>query len=266
MKELSKIFSKIQTEYNVIQIDNVHLLTTQQINDIYDNLPYLDLLFIQPISDNYKNNHLLSTKHILSKINDKCKVIMIPVCYFNFYYPNVIYLKTNKQEYTQYYHDKHLLELYLTKSHNIKDEYKKIMNDTNIYSKDYLEYIASSSIDELIKREHEMINKYKVNTIITISNFIKTNYKTSLLFYTRNHPHNILLRYIMNEIQKIINISMDEFTDDPFLIKHPPIFNSVKSIVNFDCTKFSVRLNNVFGIDDVIDELIQTLDNKIFKI
>ena len=60
-------------------------LKSDQIEEIYLNvLNQLDLIIIQPISENYGK---MSTKIILNHIKAECIVILFPSCYFSFYHP-----------------------------------------------------------------------------------------------------------------------------------------------------------------------------------
>ena len=78
-------------KYELIKLDPIHRVTRDEIDNFYKNIQLLDLIIIQPISDNYNNYHKYSTKSILSNIKSDCVVIMFPSLYFAGYYPNVIH-------------------------------------------------------------------------------------------------------------------------------------------------------------------------------
>ena len=269
MRELAIIFEKIQKIYSVNHINTVHKLTPDQLNAVHTMLPKLDLLVIQPISDRYKNNSLLSTTSILSRVNDTCKIIMMPVCYFNFYYLNSYYLKNLDKDYSEFYLDRHLVELYKNhkgnRSQNIS-KFSKIVQDPEFYTTELLETKANLSLGELDKRQTEMRSKYVMMDYIDVCSFMRKHYKDQLLFYTVNHPTNILLRYIMERIGCILGLEMDEFHDDPFKDKHPPLYKCLESVVNFDVIDYVPTLWGRTGITEVSELILDSLEDGIFKI
>ena len=257
----------------------VHLMTESDTHRLYLTLrnDKLKLFITQPISDNYKNNSLLSTKSIISYLelhNPNVRIIMFPVCYLDFYYPSITYLKLYSKciphIYNYYFFDENLLKL------NSISKYIEIINDVDFYSIDYLQNKFAKSILELKKRETEMKNfKFKGYSLsfITISEFIEDNYKHQLLFYTRNHPTGILLKYIilllfshltldLTLVSKKEIVHFDKLNNKKF-----PIYKSLQKIISIDIDKCNqnVCLFEYTGINDVARELLNCIDNKIFK-
>lgn len=264
---LSEILtSSLKNTYNIIPVKPVHKLTQVDIQNLYDCLPLIDLLIIQPISDKYKNNYLLSTSSILKHINKECKIIMIPVCYFNFYYPFVTYLKTKIEDYCEYYHDANLIELYRENKYNKSEiilKFYEMVNNENLLFKEDPLTVADKSLIELKRREGEIINLYNKDTI-KITEFIKDNYKQNLLFYTRNHPTKILFNFIANNICTMLNITFIDNYIDPLKNKHPPLYKAIQKYVEFDVSTYCPILADSIGLVNVADKMITVIENGTF--
>ncbi|ATZ80334.1 hypothetical protein BMW23_0276 [Bodo saltans virus] len=255
---LCEIFSHI-ANYKFIRIPPVHKLKTEDIQYIYTILPTLDILIIQNISDNYKNNYKLSTKSIVSYTNKNCKIIYIPVCYFDFYYPNLIFLDSNDTSLQEHYHDKYLLKLYFNNDDDIINKYLKYINDKTVYSTNYLLHKAYSSICEMKKRENEKRHDIK------ISNFIENNFRKYLLFYTNNHPTKYLLNYICEQLCEILNIPYREQNIDPMDNKIIPIQMSLQNVVDFNIRNYVPILNNTCDYRNIANYLVDLYDNEKFS-
>ncbi len=262
MVEMANIFNKIQHQYMVIKISPVHKLFEHEIKFIYDILPKLELFITQPISDFYKNNVKLSTKKILQQLHPKCRIIFIPVCYFDFYYPQVIYLKTQKSGFHEFYFDKNIINLY-QQNYNIDEIITKYTEITS--NPDYVfPNNFNATIKNLKTREHDILIKYgKYGDIINISDFIQNNYQDKLLFYTRNHIAFPMFEFIFSQITKILHIHISSFDDDPFKFKHPKMYMALQQYVNFDITQYEETQFGKTGID-VVKEWIHLLNMKIF--
>jgi hypothetical protein len=265
---LTKIlYSALSKKYIIHNIKAVHKLTKNDIDYIYEIIGTIDLLIIQPISDNYKNNFKLSTKSILQNVKPECKIIIFPICYFNFYYPNVTYLKTQFEEYCEYYHDINLINLY-KKTQNMDEiisEYIDIVNNIDLpFNIDPL-IAAELSLKELEKRQKDML--IYGQTVINISEFISKNFKSQLLFYTRNHPTKYLFSYLAISICEIIKMDyIFDNTIDPLYNKHPPLYKSLQKYVNFDTSFFIPLLYDTSGLYNIAKKLLLTLQEKKFII
>lgn len=245
--------TKLNDIYDIITPNAVHILTEQELNDIYNIIDTIDLLIIQPVSDNYRNNHKYSTKSMIESVNDKCLIIQFPVCYLNFYYPSLTFLKkeNNMLSLPTPYHDKNLIDLFIKykKKEEIVKKYKVMVKNPYYYDKKFLQNMFNESINELIKRENDIkYRSYDIDRLvrtINISDYIIKNYKKKLLFYSVNHPAEPLLFYISNKILEYLEIMLKiNLTDDDYMNKilklefftknRLPLYHSLKQIVNFD--------------------------------
>jgi hypothetical protein len=261
-------------------------ISDKEIDDLYDKiLPVIDLIIIQPINENYRNNYKLSTKSILSHIKTDCIVIIYPSAYFSFYHP---YLKSIVSE--KYYdclihplwfhHDILLIKLYLELSgdeEKIMEKYLDQVNSANYFTKDFLQQILSSNINELINRENNYINYVPSisNTVhfIKSSKFISENFDQKLLFYTYAHPGKYYNRYISDCILNLINCNLKPYPDDLDSCQEivPLFYNSMNKILKFnicDIRPATTDMNNNNTNEEYIKKCLiyyKQVDNEFLR-
>jgi hypothetical protein len=181
-------------------------ITKQQFTNI---IKRSHIIVTQPISDNYRNKHYLSTSYIIKKAHPYCKIIIVDSCYFNFYYFDLSYKEFNNNRLSKPvdYHYNSLIECYKNKN-TIQYYLDNYVNNIDLKSSEELEDIANNSLQILNERFNKNKNKYKGRNIyhISTSKFIKNNYKHKLLFYSMNHPTKHLIQFICKQIIKICKI------------------------------------------------------------
>ena len=109
--------SSFSSNYEYIETKSLLLMNEDELNYLYIYiLPILDLIIIQPISDEFNDNIKYSTKTMLNNINFDCITIIFPSLYFDFYHPYICYLNEENGKFldTNNYHDKILINLYLS--------------------------------------------------------------------------------------------------------------------------------------------------------
>ena len=85
--------SSFSSNYEYIETKPIFLMNEDELNYLYVYiLPILDLVIIQPISDEYNNNIKYSTKTILNNTKFDCISIIFNSLYFDFYHPFLCYL------------------------------------------------------------------------------------------------------------------------------------------------------------------------------
>ena len=256
----NSIFSN---QYTYIEMKLVHMMEDTDIAGAYDILKDVDLVLIQPVNDNYKNNYKMSTSSVLAHIKQDCKVIMLPNLYFAGYFPFTGHLSNNDNFILKPMplHDKKLLELYIKNKDdrlNIAIEYKHfLMNNTSINSDVFLNEITKS-IMELERRELEMKNKYKIQNTLIYSDFIKNNYKKELLCYTDSHPTKYTFRYFTDCILNILNIKLMSYPNDldPERRGIMPFYKSLENVVDFKVTNDIIINNHPVTIDGFIEQYL----------
>jgi len=231
--------------YQYIEINDIFRMNEDELNNLYlDVLPKLDLIIIQPISENYRNNYRYSTISILNNVHTNCYKILFPSLYFDFYHPFICYIYDKNNPSWKLgepfdYHDKNIINLFINNYNedNILNEYQKILYMDNIYDDNYFIDKLNTNINNLIEREENYKNFCTLDTkIIKSSLYILNNYKKNLLFYTNNHPTKYLFHYISNKILSLLNISIFEYPDDidPLKAFIMPVYKCLQKQVDFN--------------------------------
>ncbi len=260
----NNVFSK---EYKYIYVKPIYVLNENELIELYNQvLQTLDLLIIQPISNNYKNNAKYSTQSIINNVCGSCKIIIIPSLYFDFYHPFNCSIDGCNEPLD--YHDKNLIKLFI--------DYRETLSNEEIYNK-YLELFNNSdflnimiikdnlnkSIKE-IKRREENNSKYTADYVISCSEFIINNYANICLFYTVNHPTKYMFYYVADEILRFLGIGLEKYDKeiDPLNIIKLPIYEGLQSNLNFKVGEYNELLNN-FDLFDKYLNIYKEIDNKI---
>ena len=211
----------------------------------------MDLIIIQPISDNYNNYHKYSTKSFLENIKKECIVIMFPSIYYNIYYPNLIHDEIKSINIVV--HDINIIKKFINSKNKetFVNECINMIKYSNFYSKEFIINNIENTINNLLKKELDAINKYNPQYFIKITNFISSEYMNNILSFTLNHHTKYVYRYLSNEILHILNIKITPYPEelDPQLkTVSCIIYESVKNVINKELEKnlYSQReLSNV---------------------
>lgn len=225
--------------------DNV----TQQ--DFTERLKTTDLVITQPIRDDYLGKEYLSTNYILRNCKPDCKVIILPSYRFTLYHFDVFYSNKIKGPCDNHYTN--MIECY--KQGKSVDYYlENYVNNINLKSKEELEQIVDDNLKELDNRYNDS-QKYKIihTNVITlpISNFIRKNYKDTLLFHTIKHPTKALFHHVCHEILNILNIenTMDYWTDHLSGNIRNIMYKCVEQVINFKQSVPLIDFNNAYHHD-----------------
>lgn len=241
-----------KNNYNCMGTYYVPDLKLEELDDLYQNiLPKLNIIFIQPIKDDYRRNFKFSTKSMLMNINKNCLVVLFPSCYFSFYQPYIKALSHEKykkelKEPSWFNHDIELVRIFLYAKSNeeIISNYFHLVNSPSFINKKFLENSFRNNIAELVKRENEY-PKYVpsiANSVlhIKLSKFISENYKKKLLFYSFAHPTKYTYNFLANTILQFLNTPLQNYPDylDPHhnsLVKYQiPIYKSIEQVIDFN--------------------------------
>lgn len=244
-------FNKI---YEYIYTKPIYLMNEDELNYFYTyTILDLDLIIIQPISENFNENVKYSTQTILNNIKSSCISILFPSLYFNFYHPYLCYLNDDNGKVGSpiEYHDKILIKLFISyknySNQEIIEKYIKIFNNIVFISNTMINDNLTLALKNIEERENNFKNYIVNNTkCIYCYDFIKNNYKEKLLFYSVNHPSKYLLSYISNEILKYLNIPPEIYNEniDPFNNLIMPIYNCLKYKLKFNITQYNNLIND----------------------
>ncbi len=255
---LEKPFSSYNANYVIIECWNTDINE----NDFLNHIKTSDIIFTQPISDNYRDKHYLSTNYILSKAKQETKIFIFPSIYFDFYYIDQDYKWKNGeslQEPSPYHYNKIIETFNLNQD---KNYYMNMyLNNKNLINKTDLIKRANNSILKLKERENSMkeyIYKHKNTIILTISEYIEVWYKKALLFYSVNHPTNHVFHYLCHKILPIFNLSfnaVDTSIDPLHRSDRGILYKCVQEVVEFDINNYKPNITkyNIQNIDEFIE-------------
>lgn len=239
--------------YELIRLNPIQNVTKKEIDKFYETMHLLDLIIMQPISDNFKNYHKYSTKSILANIKKECVVIMFPSLYYNVYFPNLIRDVEMDKSININVHDKNVIKKFINSENKqtFVNECIDMINDLNFYSEEFVINNIKTSINNLLKKELDAINKYDLHKyelqyFIKVSPFISSHYKENILSVTFNHHTKYIYRYLSNEILNILGINITPYPEklDPQInFESCIIYESVKNVINkeFQKNKYSQR-------------------------
>lgn len=245
-------------KWNYIEVKAIYLMDEDEINYLYSNILHkLDLVIIQPISDNYKNNIKYSTLTILNNLKESCKTILFPSFYFDFYHPFTTYINDDNGNIVNEpidYHDKTLIKLFTVynkkyTNNEIIERYKNIIESDDFITENMLKNNFEKCMKRIEERE-EKYNKYVLEDteIIYSHEFIKNNYNNILLFYTINHPSKYIFHYLSDKILKYLEIELEEYPEelDPFNTLILPIYKSLLKNMNFSFVNDNIT-NDIYN-------------------
>lgn len=255
---LEQPFKELNVEHIIIEcwMDNI-----EETSFLY-TIQTSDMIFTQPIVDNYKDKSYLSTNYILKNAKANAKIFILPSIYFDFYYFDQMYKWKNNEmfgEPSPYHYGKMIDTFHYNqdKTYFMETYY----NNKNFKTKPELLKIANESILELRKRENmmkEYLSKHKYVTILTVSEYIEAWYQKALLFYSINHPTNHVFHYLCNKIlsklqipYKTINLTIDPLYNSDRGI----LYNCIQEVVDFDISKHkpSIIKYNVNSVEEILD-------------
>ncbi len=192
-------------KYEFVPTQPVHLLKDADLETISESFKDLDLLLYQNVSTSFKNGAQFASSNILKLLKQNCKAIQIPSLFFNAYFPDIheVIIEGYGAVNTPFmdnYHDLNILFGYVN-GYSVK-ETLKIYLDENYYEKSFCQKTLENSFERL--KAHEVANKVD----IAISDFIEANYKKLKLFNSLNHPKQVTLQYILDNILRLIKFKI----------------------------------------------------------
>lgn len=163
------------------------------------------------------------------KLNKKCKVIRIPNIYFDGYFPQIINVeKYNGKLYPR--RDKYIDLLF--KKGITEEEIVKTIKDIKFLNKEFIE--------DCVKKSFEILKVREEQCDVKILDYIKSNYIKKQLFYSPNHPINIVIKELTIRILKKLNINDFKFEDEEILDD-----NKNYSLIGQDCVIYPSVIYNL---------------------
>lgn len=99
-------------------------------------------------------------------------------------------------------------------------------------------------------QKYKLLNANLI-TLPPISNFIRENYKNSLLFHTIKHPTKVLFHHVCHEILNVLHIenTMDYWSDPLSGVIRNIMYKCVEQVINFKQSVPLIDFNNIFHHD-----------------
>jgi hypothetical protein len=235
--------------YEYISYIPIFKMTEEDLNKLYtDILPQLDLIIIQPISENYNNNNKYFTKSILNAVSKNCIKILYPSLFFDYYHPFNIYISDKnhpgwKLSDPYDYHDKNILSNFI-QFHSEEDalnKYYESLYNPDLLTSHFFNERLLKNINNLKERELKYIDYCTDDTnIINSSSFIMEYYDKALLFYSINHPTKYLFYYIANSCLIYLNIPLETYPEDidPLKALVMPVYMCLQKCLKFDISYY----------------------------
>lgn len=265
-KQIALIYGNCQTEiianmleynkefhsrYALLRVPQIHLFRDEeQIKQIfYQNelMKMVDLFIYQNVKENNRFHPLLGVKRILDQMSDRCRKLCIHNIYFDGYF---VQYDANEERYFANMDQKDFpytdgIVHKLIEEGKTADEIIEIINDTSMMSKEEVLEKCEKSIDNLRQRE-----KY---VDVPIVDYIEMHYKEEQLFYTYNHPKNIVIYEYVKRILTELGIEdVDEFTRDELnmafgtlRINNFPVFPCVVNALELEKYEMKTRISHV---------------------
>jgi len=214
----------------------IYLLNTKQdIDDFKKSVSMCDVFLTQPIGGEKYKNMGIDTESIKKILKPKAKFFAIPTPYFIGYFPEQMYLHDSNgimigecEGLPMPYHNKIILYGYV---HKLSPEktFDLLYGEQNTQK---IKKLVQESIMELKRREQGLS--------FTISDFIEQNFRKTRLFWSLNHPTNVLICYICEQILKLLSDgAANDIKNIPneFLNSYvTPILPGVEKALNFEIT------------------------------
>lgn len=187
-------------KYEIIALKPVFMCDENDTAEIQEKASGADVLITQPIIGEYYKKIGIDTQTLKSFLPKNAKLIQIPVPYFTGYFPEQFYLHDKYDNPVgeckglfNPYHNRIIFYGYCNKL-SVQEVLDVIYNENNLRN---IKEVVLENIEELKRREKHLDVK--------ISKFVKKNYKNKRLFWTINHPSDIILKYVSFEILKILS-------------------------------------------------------------
>ena len=166
-------------------------------------LENVDVFIYQKVKDDNKFSPYLSSDYIIRRLRKDVVLICIPNIFFSAYFPQHCVARRNpKIENVPGgpcpYGDSNIESLYLQgySAEKIAD----MLYKDDFYDKSYVISHMEETFNELRNREKECD--------IQISDYLESRYLEEQLFFTVNHPHNVVLKEAMIRTFDLLNIDV----------------------------------------------------------
>lgn len=277
-KKLAMIFGNCQTEiianmleynnsfnsnYVLLRVPQIHLYRDEeQVEQIfYKNniMQMVDLFIYQKVRENNRFYARLGTDNILKQVRSNCRSLSIHNIYFDGYF---IQYDANDDRYFRNLDQKDfpytdgIVDLLLEEKRNTNEIVNIICNES-LYTEKQIKEKCNQSINNLKERE-KFVD-------VPIVDYIEENYCKEQLFYTYNHPKNIVLYEYVNRLLKSLGIDrIDSFTEEELnmefgtlRINNFPILPCVVKALGLKKYEYKMRISHISTKLITVEEYIR---------
>ncbi|MGQ8366334.1 WcbI family polysaccharide biosynthesis putative acetyltransferase [Glaciecola sp. 1036] len=232
-----KSSDEFKSSFEEVGIPPVFLMKAPHFKKLESELREVDLVVYQPIlSSDFQT---ASSGYVESVVSESNR-IKVPNAFFQGYHPDLVEFKLSQvdtaftplMEKTGSHHSATLIQLF-----NAGKDVKQaitVLSELNQTIRNKIKKVAAESIQELKSRE------VNYNLDVCISSFIEQNFKQKKLFHIHNHPSNIVVKLIVQEIQKRFSLDENSISmpaNELHGFSQPPILPVVKEALEleFEC-------------------------------
>jgi hypothetical protein len=186
-------FSK---RFKVRTFPPVHEITREKVVKLHASLGQCDLVIAQRVSESYRGLGV-GTK-TLASMAPKATLVRWPDAYWGGYFPDLFYLRDAAGQSVVNgpfdYHDRGILHAFVS-GWGVDETIQRLRDPDQPLTAE--EWVRDAR-ENLQIREHECD--------IAISPFVESAFDSALLFFTMNHPANIVLKYMAEQVLELIGL------------------------------------------------------------
>lgn len=184
-------------QFEILHVNDIHLLSSQDIDLIYELLPTVDYFVYQHV-ENYRGDSRFNTNNLKQELKPHAKHFSFPSLYFRGYTPAIIYLNDSSGSLT--YTDANIY--YLIHRGWSTEAIENLIQSDEFYTPAEYIKIVSHTIREISFREAQNL------VDLHVSDFIIDNFACQKLFYTFNHPSKILMLFVAGAALKFLGLNL----------------------------------------------------------
>jgi hypothetical protein len=188
--------------FDISAFRGAHEISLNEIQDAKTDLQTAAVFLTQHVSDGFRGSEF-SSLALKSHLPSSAVVISYPSIYFDAYFPNLLYLSGERGLFTGPggdYHDKEILGGYAG-SLTIDETISSLLDESR--------YDATSV---LMRFDTWLVNMREREKVLDvgISDFIAAEFRNSRLFYTFNHPTNVVMLEVCKTIAKLLSVAFED--------------------------------------------------------
>ncbi len=251
MANMMEYNEEFRRRYILLRVPPVHLYKDEAHIEkvLYSDeiMKLVDLFIFQCVREDNRYSAKLGTAHIAEGMGKGCRKVCIHNLYFDGYFIQYDsdegkYLK-NMDEKSFPYTD--VIVDMLLEDKKGTEEIIQLISKDDFVPKEKIETRCRKSIENLCARE-KLVD-------VPIVDYIREHYKREQLFYTHNHPKNIVIYEYVKRILRVLEIDcVDEFTEEELnlefgtlRINNFPVYPCVVKALGLEKYETKARISHI---------------------